>query len=1320
MKRIILAALLLSVGISLLGAAPKRPVFVGTFPGAEVGGLSMVGGLGAGGWRTVMVAISADGDYLEADSLKVNGGAYDYIINTDNSPGEFVAGMIHMTNQNQTVQSPVVDYITLAGTSYWSGSLTGISFTYMPLDDLPGFLFEDTEILSAEYTMFWRTAGYTLAAGDTILVVGGTEPDLPWMDSGNYNSSNNYMNHTGTVQWPTRNSSTDPINWHPVGLNAVSDLAYTDHPYLVDYTTTGLNDPSVFDVSPWVQTVADGGFNGGLWYLGSRAIEGGSVNFRAGSNTSSDGAQERPRLIIEYKYRYFEQPRLTDTASYPLGGHTWSSAIGHNEQYWALGGDVSATWTSIDGGLTWDSNNEGVPNDQDQPVHYTRDIIPVKNDYFEGFIMANDSGIWEKNIPFAKYQSWTRMFDETDNNYLSYTYYNWGDWLEVIGFGSLSWDGNNLLAATAGHNRYQNNAYESYYPWNVADGDSLTGDIMPPATWADGDWSDNAFGKAGLWLYDYTNPTHGWHPVEGKYDSYVQAYGRYKDVSVAVVGSDTLYAVATSAGPKLLTVTSTAKTWTNIDTYNWYNVSEAQVDNPLFTWNVSYTTEYHYAGASGASSIGDGHVTLVEDIQESTPASGTVTVDGNGYAYTSWEGKTFDISGTLSTEVDKGDIVSEPLDTQSTWSIKVTGRGDIYCVVTNGNQLWDGDSGLYVLRYGEITWEWVGDGTGLIPVAGGTPGSETDLLSVADVGNGAWEDTPLSPAYAYDSATANRFGDYFVRVSGNEGSGSDPDTLYLGGNHSVTTYRALVGYGAGGPAGTTWENIIRRDYTTDPPSEYPMPDLTSHSGMILSSANFLIHEVAVDPENSDLIFVTPSDQMWFSENGGTNWTNNAYLNSTTDADFTRATGVDEICVNGIAVLSDGRLITSRGDVFAGITESDTWEYSTPFRPLGVEAFEDCSTENTDDALWGTESGDVIVTQGWDGNNLDEDYIIFTSGDIIQSLAPGKIFMVHDDNDDGDFFDAGEWDNITSNLPSANKYLFPGNHVTNGTDKIWVCFKRFNKVLCESTSSVAQHGVLELTYSDPNWSYAILDTTSTVPTTVDFQPTKLQYDSDENRLWAAVKFQGDTGGVYMIDLDGGDWLAVMGEGAEAPYATPYGVFGAFESIRMSDDNKVLYVGSTGRSGKQGGIWKCSNLDAVGDAGDPFVFDMVLNTAGKAYAPTVATSRFYDSRGHTTAAGLSGNRLMCIDIMIDPYSNDKIWFLNGSNFNRMNSLSGLFALDTVRNEVVEVFPDDPRSSFTEPRAGIGLVYTDAVYPPRILWGTHCVGVSFFEYNGKFPTE
>jgi len=77
MKRIILAALLLSVGIGLLGAAPKEPVFVGTFPAGEIKGPALVGGLGAAADTfmllvqdgTALPSKAVDGGHIDADSL---------------------------------------------------------------------------------------------------------------------------------------------------------------------------------------------------------------------------------------------------------------------------------------------------------------------------------------------------------------------------------------------------------------------------------------------------------------------------------------------------------------------------------------------------------------------------------------------------------------------------------------------------------------------------------------------------------------------------------------------------------------------------------------------------------------------------------------------------------------------------------------------------------------------------------------------------------------------------------------------------------------------------------------------------------------------------------------------------------------------------------------------------------------------------------------------------------------------------------------------------------------------------------------------------
>lgn len=1112
------------------------------------------------------------------------------------------------------------------------------------------------------------------------------------------------------------------ISYQPVADFAALEVSGMD-PFIANFSDLSTNTPT-----SWVWVFGDGDSAFTQNPSHEYSLEGTYTVSLTATNAYGSDTETKVDYITVISSDEF--PLASTPLAHPVGGWLWSSAVGHDESYVVVCGDVTPAYSSSDGGQTWQPHLYGLANESPWPGHYGRGLQAVKNSYFEGFILATDVGIHTLATPFEETTPWQHMIPEDDLNFFYYKYETWATagMRTRIPFGDVAWDGSNLLTAVTGSQRWDSLAFfEAGYPWNLADGDSLNFNAAEDeqfGAWSagggSGDWDDNAFGIVGLWKYDYENPSVGWHPVEGP-DSYKKEWGMYKNVNVAVVGTDTVYVVATGAGPKMLTVNGASKVWTDLSgadgVYSWMDhTNTVTFDIPNFTNDEATSTQY-YLGRR--HEIGEGFVHVIEDINPRIPASGSITISGTAYPYDYYDGKTFTLSDTLTATYTKGTKVYEATDSQATWSVLITDRGTIYCMVGNEDHNWSGNSGPYVLNHGATTWHYVADETEVIVTADVAASAGNPVLTIPELAYGDWTSTPLYPTYSTTSNAASLFSESFIRLSGNTGVGTDPDTLYIGGHNSLSTFRGLVPFEPVSYANiTTWGRIISREWPSGVSTNNPafLVNRSTPTGW----SGSLIHEIAVDPENSNNIFAFPGVGMGRSVDGGQNWINNGY---TDDGGFGEiGTGLDEVCPAAIAVLSDGRLIQSNGDIFPKITTDSTWTYFDRFTPLDAQVYYSYQdpTYDGDDYMWGSECGAVIAIQGWDNQNFDEDYIILVNGDVVQQSSASKIFLIHDNNDDGDFKDAGEWHAVTSGLTDANKYLNYGDIITDGNTKIWSVYKKYNTIPV-SSSTVEKYGVMEYAWNGVDWDYTDIGQTTFASQSI--RGAKLAWDSDNNRLWVAARFGGSGGGLYYTDLDDETpaWVCLIGGN------TPSGTwdnesFEDMNSVALSKDNTTMYVGSRGASGKMGAIYKLSNVNDANVANitiEAIVNSSTLDPLVLLPNITEVTDNFR-ARGWTTSTVIAQRLATITDIEIDYNNNDRILVVNSSAGWSPALYQGIYLVDTAPDTttVTQLFENDQRSWQASTRIGKDLLLSPLFNPPRLVWGTSCIGLSYIEYQTYNP--
>ena len=277
------------------------------------------------------------------------------------------------------------------------------------------------------------------------------------------------------------------------------------------------------------------------------------------------------------------------------------------------------------------------------------------------------------------------------------------------------------------------------------------------------------------------------------------------------------------------------------------------------------------------------------------------------------------------------------------------------------------------------------------------------------------------------------------------------------------------------------------------------------------------------------------------------------------------------------------------------------------------------------------------------------------------------------------------------------------------------------------------GVLEFNETDTGWDVTDIDQESIDD---DIVPARLCWVESQNRLFMAGREVTDVsrGGVWFIDFDDGspEWSCIYGEDGPVGGTWTSTSYGGVTSIATDSDGVVLYIGTRGGSGRHGGIWKSTTLGA---SAANFVWTAVLHDPGWAatedntvpYVDDTPKPVLYEGRDWDTSEEIAEREARIIDILVDPYDDDRIWFINGpgGNPNRLSTGQGLYALDTDVNgqvgDVVKVFNEE-KSWMAESVFGSVLMYTSETTPGRIVFGTHATGVMWFTYGSSsdFPTS
>ena len=211
------------------------------------------------------------------------------------------------------------------------------------------------------------------------------------------------------------------------------------------------------------------------------------------------------------------------------------------------GGDMFGIYRSTDGGVSWESFNEGLDNSDQAATGYVEDLLVLDSTSgvdpaWEGIYAATLGGMYFRELDGV---SWTLLTDRDQ-----YSYYGSDDLLTKltsaapIPFSTLAFDqGTQTLFAGAGHSRWdRNNNYMAYPIWpNYAPYESGYTD------------------QYSLWTLDLSTQGTSWTPVTGTAQK-----GLVREIAVKRIDGETVVAFSSNTGIHLGWSSSSFATWENL------------------------------------------------------------------------------------------------------------------------------------------------------------------------------------------------------------------------------------------------------------------------------------------------------------------------------------------------------------------------------------------------------------------------------------------------------------------------------------------------------------------------------------------------------------------------------------------------------------------------------------------------------------------------------------------------------------------------------------------------------------------------------------
>lgn len=493
-------------------------------------------------------------------------------------------------------------------------------------------------------------------------------------------------------------------------------------------------------------------------------------------------------------------------------------------------------------------------------------------------------------------------------------------------------------------------------------------------------------------------------------------------------------------------------------------------------------------------------------------------------------------------------------DSLDCWSIHLTTRGTLYAAFQRAGYT-NRPTGVY--RIFDVT----------------TADANTPFTLVGDA-------TQLQPS-AQTILDYGRAGDLmFLTVSDGTGTGEEatPDRLFLASRTwSQGTFRGNQPYSAQGVC--SWEHMTWYgnpapyhwfwDFTLNPPA----PAVMDPGWTPFPWSDIIFHPV-VSRANPDCALIHNNARIHVTANGGDSWLQR-YVTGSTSGWTSR--GYNELCVEGLDFMSDGRIVEGTGDCGTFLATDATnvaFQCITPVVNIYTSA--------TSNEAWNQEAGRVHVRVNWNGGG---DAIFVVIGDMVQKNQPAKLFM----------YRSGVWTNITGGIPDLDHHLF-GDFTFGNDNTCYLIYTKFNDRVGYSGVRPLETGVYKGVYSSGVWTWSTLNT-GLSDTEVDFNRfgDQIAYNAYANRVMLACGFRngylygsGDQtvvthGGLFYLDgLSDTSWSACF-DGHS-------GDFRDFRSIGLSSGS-YMYAGTRGRSGSGiGSVLKCTNPRST-----PMTWTALANTS-----------------------------------------------------------------------------------------------------------------------------
>lgn len=510
----------------------------------------------------------------------------------------------------------------------------------------------------------------------------------------------------------------------------------------------------------------------------------------------------------------------------------------------------------------------------------------------------------------------------------------------------------------------------------------------------------------------------------------------------------------------------------------------------------------------------------------------------------------------------------------SAYSLHLTARGTLYAALHRPGETSTLASGVY--RIFDIRerspWHWVGDHTPLPP----------ENLSVQEIGLLNW------------GTATNRTDLCYLSVL--DGAGQEPDLLYLGDRKDkFGLFRGEQAYTTA-DSSCTWQRKIYWDY-----SNFWYVDGTGTPRLLdvgwndYWGSNVLFHPI-VSPYHPDQVALQDQARFHLSRDRGDSW----IQGYTEYSDGWSSRGYNELCVAGLAFLSDGRLVESTAD--CGSFRS-TDAALDAFEIIGPEI--DQWASPYDDQAWTEETADIRARADW--QSWGADALFVNAGDVVQKYQPCKFLYM-----DG----SGQWHNASymlNQVESLYNLLF-SDFIFTDDDTCFLTYQLYDRRVGSSGQKLVEFGVFRGVYTDDgqgysnlNWSWEKVNdglryAPDWSPDSFNARAGKLLHHAPTGRVFLAcqdhVAMPENTVGISArFDVKGA--LFALESPAASTWQHAFGgngyygeadstVYMDFRSLAQAADGSALYAGTRGRATGWGTVLVCED-----PAGDPTNWQPLAN-------------------------------------------------------------------------------------------------------------------------------